>query len=206
MATPFDRLIETVSMSLPGASATAIKQELFDVCLEFFKKSDAWREDITFEVKPYQTDAYIAPFAGRINRLMFVTTRPALGSSGEPVERGLPVRGAYLPDPSTIRVRVAPTALEGYIANVSLTVNDPTTRDALPIVPADLIERYYAELQSGLLARMMAQPSKPYTNVSLASYHLRAFSGATSRARNEVAEGYLAGGQAWRFPSNFTRS
>jgi hypothetical protein len=191
MATPFDRFITTIRPHLPGAIDEGIRQELFAVCLEFLKRSQAWQETIDFILPANSREVEIMPFAGRIDKLMHVT------------KDGYPIRGAFMPLIGTVRMPFSPSGPESYQAVVSLIVSDPVTRDAYPIIPYEIVERYFDELISGVCSRMMAQQQKPYTNLNLAQFHLNRFRGGAARAKNEVASGHTNGSQAWTFPQNF---
>ncbi len=191
MATPFDRLMTTIRPHLPGAVDEAIRQELFMMCTEFFKISDVWREDIEVTLLANKDVTDIMPFAGRIERLLYVT------------KDGRGVNGVTMPDPGTLKFPYVSETGGDYIATVSLTVSDPVTRDAYPIVPYEIVQRYNEEMMHGILARMMAQPSKPYTNLQLASFYMRKFKGGAARAKNAINTGNTKGSQAWAFPQTF---
>lgn len=191
MATPFDRLMMTIHPHLPGAVDEAIRQELFMMCDEFFKLSDVWREDIDVTLPGGKDVIDIMPFAGRIERLLYVT------------QDGRGVRGVHMPDLTTLKFPHASEGSGSYVATVSLTVSDPLTRDAYPIVPYELVQRYNETMMHGILARMMAQPSKPYTNLQMASFYMTKFKGGASRARNSANAGNTKGSQNWAFPQTF---
>lgn len=188
----FQRLMDTARPHLPGAVDNAVLQELFLVCDEFFKKSQAWREGIEFTVLRGEHAGMIMPFAGSIDTLLWVEDA-----------KGFPVRGAYMGEDNTVSLRHPAQETLNYTAFVNLTVTDPTTKDAYPIVPANIVEKYTDELLSGLLSRMMAQPNKPYTNLSLAQYHDRKFRGGAARAYNSINTGNTRGSQRWAFPQTF---
>lgn len=191
MSTPFDRLMMTITPHLPGAVEQAIKPELYMVCLEFFKNSNVWREDIPFKLLPKRDTADLTPFAGRIERLMYVT------------HDGSPVRRAFMVEDELIKMPFEATTLTEYVATVALRVADPVSRDAFPIVPYDIVEKYQDTLMSGILSRMMAQPAKPYTNLSLAQFHLQKFRGGISRAKVERDIGSTMNSASWSFPRTF---
>lgn len=196
MASVFDRLMNTIRPHLPGAVDEAIRQELFMVCDEFFRRSTSWREEIDFTLTADQRTAEIMPIAGYITQLLYASTADGRG-----------IRGATLPqvgDVSTISLPYAPNVSTDYKATVALTVSDPVTRDAYPIVPADLVKRYTPDLINGVLARMMAQPSKPYTNTGMAQFYMTKFNGGISRARNNANEGSTKSSQNWAFPQTFS--
>lgn len=193
MATPFDRIMLTARSHLPGALDDAMRQELFMACNEFFRRSNAWQEHIDFTLKPNCLTADIQPFAGRIERLLYVMSGGAF------------VRGAVMSDlvAGKIRMRSPVNTPTNYTAIVALTVSDPVTREAFPIVPQEIITRYNEELFHGLLARMMAQPSKPYTNMTLAQFYMTKFNSGAARALNAVKTGDTLGSQRWSFPQTF---
>lgn len=196
MATPFDRLMVTIHPHLPGAVDNAIRQELFFACLDFFKKSNVWQEKIDFTLKAGVRIAEIMPFSGRIERLMSVED-----------DKGNPITGAMMSDTSS-GILVMPyeaTADTPYKATVALTVTDPVSRDAYPIIPYEIVQRYTEELMHGTIARMMAQPSKPYSNPSLAQFYLVKANSGAARAKNAMKTGNTEGSQAWQFPQTFNR-
>lgn len=199
MASPFDRLMNTVRPRLPGALDDAIRLELFNVCLEFFRLSGAWRDVVVIEVPARSQQVEIFLSAGRVERLFGVF-------EVEPDESmGRAIRGATLTEDNALRLPFAPTADGFYGVQVALTVTDPLTRDAYPIVPASIIQRYHEALVDGVLSMMMSQPSKPYSNTQMAMYHKRRFSGGASRARNALHTGNTLGSQNWSFPQSFNR-
>lgn len=196
MASPFDRLMETVRPHLPGSVDQAIRQELFAACQEFFGESNVWREECDTILKLDENEAEIMPYTGMIKRLLHVKDRD-----------GAAVNGVTITD--TIQgVLHFPYKANGdtpYTAVVSLIPSDPISRDAFPIVPYDLVTKYWREIMWQLLAQMMVQPSKPYTNVSLASLYLSKAKGGTARARNAMNAGSTKNSQAWAFPQSFNR-
>jgi hypothetical protein len=192
MATPFDRLMETIRPHLPGAIDDAIRLELFLVCQDFFRRSDTWREDIAVTLRAGEKVADLMPYVGRVERLLYVVNKDGIG-----------VRGAIMPDFETIQFPFEANQLETYTATVSITVSDPVSRDAFPIVPYEIVQRYTDELIAGILAKMMAQPAKPYTNLSLAQFYNSRYRGGTARARNEKNTGNTMGSQRWAFPQTF---
>lgn len=198
MASPFDRLMNTVRPYLPGALDDAIKQELFFVCQEFLDRSDAWTEEVEFVVPAGERKTEIAPFAGRVNRLLYVTLddRAVRG-----VTLGAPEANGYIP----IIMPLRDSYTHPYVATVALTVSDPVNRDAFPIMPNEIVERYTQVLMDGLLSRMYLQPNKPYSNAAMAAVYTTKFRGGAARAKNEAVQGRTRGSQAWSFPQAFNR-
>lgn len=195
MATPFDRLMETIRPHLPGAIDVAIKQELFSVCEDFFEKTNVWKETLDFTLPANTLEVEIMPYTGRLIRLISVT------------KDNIPIRGVTLTDPVQGVLLFPNTNPEAgdYVSVVALTVSDPISRDAFPIVPTDIMTRFWRTIMEGTLANMMAQPSKPYSNPSLGAYHLSNYKGQLARARNVTKEGNTLNSQAWSFPQSFNR-
>lgn len=187
MASPFDRLMTTIRPHLPGVLDEAIRQELFMVCREFFADTNTWQDGIDFVLQYGAKEAYLTPFAGRIVRLMFVESD------------GIPVYGSWYENGKII-MRHPDTNPKNYRAVVALTVTDPVTRDMYPVVPHDLVDTYTDALMNGILARMMSQPSKPYTNLQLATYYERKFRGDKGRAKSDANSGHTYRSQRWAFP------
>lgn len=203
MSKQYERLFRVASMRLPGALQDAMKYELFEVLNEFFSHSNAWRERIEFRTIA-DVDTYdILPFSGRIVSLIQVWDVSSV-KEGSSDSNGFMV-AATMPGDGVVKLHHAPTMPGRFEAEVSLTVKDPVTREGYPEAPPNLLERYHEALLDGLLSRMMSQPSKPYTNNQLATYHMRRFRGGMSRAKVDVMHGGLANAQRWRFPQTFNR-
>jgi hypothetical protein len=192
MATPFDRLMDTVRSNIPGAVDITIKQELFGVCQDFFRESNVWQENIPFTILPNTDTAEVLPYAGKIERLNWVNNADAI-----------PVRNATMPDPYNGVILMPYAAAGDYFAQLILNVSDPVSRDVFPIVPNSIMERHWEVIMHGLLSRMMAQPKKTYSDINLAALYNSKFKGGTARARNDAKALYRQGAQAWRFPQTF---
>lgn len=117
-----------------------------------------------------------------------------------------PRRGALIasggPD-AILRVFDLPASPELWIADVALTVSDPTDGDGLPFVPDWIVQKYQDAITSGLLSRVMVHPGKPYTNKEAAAYHGRKYMSGVSAARLDARHGANYGGQRWAYPQQF---
>lgn len=196
MASAFDRIMDTARPHLPGSIDDAIRQELFGVCQEFFGESNTWREHIDTVLKYDENMAEIMPYSGQIKRLLHV-----LDKDKTPVQR------VILTDPiqGVLRFPFKANGDTDYTAVVAIIPSDPVDRDAFPIVPYDLITMYWREIMHGLLAAMMAQPSKPYTNPTGVALYTSKFKGGIARARNRANAGETKNSQNWRYPQSFNR-
>lgn len=194
MASPFDRLMETVRQYLPGATDMSIKQNMFGVCQDFFQESNVWQESLDFTINAGEETAEVMPYTGKIERLLWVT------------KDGIPITSATMPDTTTGTILIPHAEAGAYKAQVALNVSDPVSRDVFPIVPYPIVNDYWQVMMHGLIATMMAMPNKPYTNLGLAAIYQTKFQGATARARNTTKELNTYDAQTWRFPQSFNRA
>lgn len=195
-----NRLMDHARIRLPGALDAAIQMELFSVMQEFFQRSNIWYEDIQFPVQPTSDDylenpeAYtydVIPSQGTITRLVGLVD-----------SKGYPQKGT-MPVPGQIILTYSPNEADTYTARVSLTVNDPVTREGYPEFPAWIMDKYGNGILEGVLGRMMSQIAKPYTSPAGAQFHLRNFKQATSQAKVDASHQNVYRGQNWRFPQSF---
>src|SRR5438874_517677 len=93
----YDQFLTSIMVKLAGASTTGVNAQLFETMKEFFKDSNAWREDI-----PVQATAAIVTYAlnprdnGQIIRLIGVWDQNASPQS------------AFMPDFGTLKLVNAP--------------------------------------------------------------------------------------------------
>lgn len=192
------RLMNEARTQLPGAIDSALQLALFSVMDEFFKGTNAWTEDISFNVVANSAAGTVYELVpespSTIYSLMWVFTEPADGQL-----RGSPIEG-YMSTPGELILRLQPSTNETYIATVALTVQDPVSRDGYVVFPSWILAKYRQHILDGLLGKMMSQPNKPYTDRQLSVYHLRKFLSGISETRVEVQRNQRFRSQAWVFP------
>lgn len=187
-----DRIMETVRVRVPGALDQMIKHELFAVFDEFFDNTNIWKEEFDFTTVASRTEYEITPDDhAQVLRLMGVT------------KDTIPIKASLKTEPSLILLATEPQAGWGMTATVALTVLDPVDADELPQVPDWIIVKYWRGIADGVIAKLLSQPAKPYTNINLATYHQQRFRQAMAKAKAEANSENLYGGQRWAFPQNF---
>lgn len=184
-----NRLMQNARINAPAAIDQAILNELFQASRDFFRDSLAWQRDITFTINPTLSpqNYVLTPTSGLIFRLMKV-----LNASQRAQQCAMPTLG-------TVFVVNPPSTAEVWTATVALI---PVTvqGDLAPDMPDDLFGRWSSELTDGTLARLYAQPSKPYSNKDLAGMRASYFKSGVINARDAVNQQNLQGGQTWNFP------
>ncbi len=188
------RLVTNAQIRLPGATSTTVQQELFMVADEFFKESNIWREDIEFAVPandPWGTVYEVTPTGNTIiDKLMWMRNADGGGR----------IFG-QMSVPGEITLNTYPSSPANYIATVALTVSDPTQRDGYVSFPDWVLNKYRGVFLNGILAKMMSQPAKPYTNTQLSVYYIKLFNSGKAAARVEAQRANVFKAQAWKFPS-----
>lgn len=192
MTPELNRLLNDARTNLPGAIDGAIRDALFGVLDRFFKETNAWQESIDFETEDgVTTYDILPPGVATINRLMEVRNADET-----------PMR-ATMRVPGVLELAFEPEGGHVYTATVALTVTDPVSRDEFPEYPDWALTQYNDVILAGLLAAMMAQIAKPYSNERMAIYNARTFRIGLSRARVEARHQNLYSGQRWTFPRAF---
>lgn len=195
MSLDLDRLMDNARIHLPGALDSTLKLEMYNVLNDFFQNSNIWQEEIEFEVTTSALEYSIeATSVSSIVRLVSL-----VDTNNSPV-------GATMAEPGELILDTAPSQDTVYTATVALTVDSPVARSGFPEFPAWILDKYHTGLLDGLLARMMAQPAKPYSNLPMAATRYRSFRIATAQAGSESVRKNLSNAQAWRFPQNFART
>jgi len=190
-----ERMLNLARTDLVGSSEAGLKAQLFEVCHEFFADSNAWQEHIKVPIVAGERNYVLIPQeGGMIIRLvaMWDTNHialPAILPHFEPPNAKLLLVHAQ---------NTNYTATAVVIKNV-IRIHDNDTPDA----PRWLMPVYERTILDGLLGKMMGQSTKPYSNETLSTYHLRRFRDGIMQARVAAERANLYGGQAWRFPGSF---
>lgn len=187
----YTQLLTQATVKLVGASQAGLKGELFDVLAEFFNDSSCWTQCVTVNAIPDRLVYPLQVSEGQIVRLVGV---------GASENRFIP---ALMPTIGELILKNAPNAAETYYAEVVTNVSLPTARDQVPIGPDWVLPVWHLGILDGLLGKMMAQPSKSFSNVAQSAYHLKRFRDAIARARVSKLRANTNGTQAWRFPQQF---
>jgi hypothetical protein len=194
------RLMNNCRVHLPGALDAALQYEVFNVLNDFFQDTNIWKEDITFQVTaqdPAPATIYEIEQSGTsaINRLLGIVDA-----------NNIPVNGA-MATPGEITLQTSPSGTGTFTATVALTLDDPVAKSGtnigFPYFPEWVLNKYNTGILSGVIARMMLQPAKPYSNTALSAVHHRKYAKTAATAKAEALHGNLNNGQNWRFPQAF---
>lgn len=193
----YERLIASIEGKMTGATRDAINAELFNVINEFFEDTNAWSEWINLTIVANNQTYTISPQkGGMIIRLVtiFDPNRIVIPGFLSDIDNP-PSATLFLTFPQTNTIAAQVLVVKNTIL--------PNVGDNIPDAPSWLLPRWGRYVEDGLLARMYAQPKRPYTNVIAARDRRAAFRDAITIVRTAVARSNLYGGQSWRYPSNF---
>lgn len=201
-ATDANRLLDNARIKLPGALDGTIKLEIFNTLMDFFQATNIWTEDVDFAVTTANTrgstTSVTVESGGAINRLIYVL-------NADNIQRAMGMR-----TPGELDFWDVPNGDETWTARLALTVTDPIAcsgrLEGFPKAPDWILTKYHNGLLDGVLARMMLQMAKPYSNPKLATVHARGYANMRALAKNESRHQNIHGGQTWRFPQGFSRN
>ena len=192
----FERLMNQARVKLPGASEEGLKGELFNVINEFLDVTNAWFEWMQIPIVAGQQAYTVNPQkGGMIIRLVCIFDTNMIVLPAHMAEIHPPGADIWLTWPQNI----AQTGNAMFIKNVIL----PNSRENIPDAPSWLLPMYERYILDGLLGRMMAQPSKAYSNPGQSTYHLKRFRDGMAMAKVATARSNLVGAQSWRYPSQY---
>jgi hypothetical protein len=187
-----DRLMNNLRVQLPGALDAAIQLELFNTVDEMCRTAIVWQDTLDVTLLLGQATYDIAPDDTEIVTLYSVE------------HATLDTSDVLFDDAShTLSLSAVPTSADvttPLFLDVALT---PSTEVADPndYLPARLWTVHHQALLDGVLSRMLMQPAKPYSNVTLGTYHAKRFRKFLALARADVEENNTFDGQNWCFPS-----
>lgn len=187
MALP--ELLDTLRIRLPGALDGAIRLELYNAAEELCRASNAYRETLVVALTPGQESYAIAP-PERVVLILYEIEHPTLDLSGCRFADG------------TLTLKTAPGAEDAAtpLAVVVSLVPLFGAGDPQDWLPPRFYDRFHQALTDGALARMHAQPAKPYSDARRAVYHGQRFRNAIRIAAAGAAAPHALSPQTWRFP------
>lgn len=195
-----DRMLETLVTRLPGASENAIKLEMGNAAHEWFLESGCWHEVVWANMIEDRTRYELWTSTGAVGYICDLSIE---GRPYRPVTANALVNkgwiGAFqvLTEFGTIEISPAPTETKekAIWANVTVVPDDCGCD-----IPADILNHYYEALLDTTLGKMYSHVSKPYSNPSLAAYHIGRYRAHLTRARRIVAGGNVRAAGPWVYP------
>jgi hypothetical protein len=186
-----DRLLTSLRVSLTGATDALLSAKLWEVVNEACRDGWIWRETITIPLTDgIQVYDDLHPAGAEIVAALSID-HETLDLTGSVYEWGILTLG--------VEPTAGDAATDLYMVAV-LTPDLESGEDPESLLPVDMWSTHYELLRRGVLAAMMAEPAKPWTNGQLATFYERSFRSRLMEARHHVETGGIRGGQLWAFP------
>lgn len=225
------RLLDQVRMDCPGVTNGILRQTMFNVLREFFRRSNIWLFELPIYIVPGTNDYTLQTCQNAIVIRLMALEKPQ-NFPGDPIEYvpgcppqfiqypnampgyetqnpyprvsrdgGLLLAGTKCP---VLRIYWNPGSNDTWIATLSMSVADPVDSQGLPSdLPDWIIEKYFDYIANGVAGKLMVSPNKPYSSPKMAEYHNRKFHEGVGLARTENRHMFAYGGQRWIFPQTF---
>lgn len=184
-----DRLMDDLRSSLPGAVDPAIHRALWGVVNTACRDGWVWRESNPITIDTTHVQYSVVPPGTDVVQVLSLS-HETLNVSDIVVEFGNLFLSTLPSDADAATPIIAVLALAP-----ALDAADPEA-----FIPSDLWSTYYDLWKNGVMAAMMAQPAKPYTNPQLAAFYARSFKRDLGQAKLRARTDGVQGAQAWRFP------
>jgi hypothetical protein len=197
---------------VPGCPVVVAEHELRRASQEFFRRTRAWRVNLTTIAVPASTAEISCEPADAAHDLVRVEAVLYDGRQLDPetVENldkgfsdewaahvGTPTHYVQL-TPGILRLYPVPSdaATFGVKIRASVTPSESATG-----IPDDLAQKYRDAIQAGAKSRLMLMPGKGWTNLDLAAIYGRSFSDMADSANADAARAFgaakIATRQVW---------
>ena len=220
MASAFDRIFADVRKDLPSVVDAVLRQELFRVMDDFTQTTNIWQEHVPIQIVPHVITYDFTTTQGKPSRLMNVygdTGEPYVGPlAGVPMIWPPPARTGYPASPTLWPGGAVTMRIPGRLqlprdlnmsavwwAVVAKRTAEPLSPDSYPMIDDWIVDKYADTIGRGVLARLMIEPQKPYSNPMLAQVNQRAYLSGRSLARANDGHANIYDAQNWRFPQQF---
>ena len=171
-----DRLFDTVQSQMPGATMAMIELVLRNVVEEFCYRSTYFREKVFWQMAPGVREITIDPYDRNLETI-YITAQEGLTHY-------------QVRPPATLQDQQIPVASRTGWALIILKPRSfaAVKRGAV----AALFTNWWEVMLDGIMARLYAQPVKPWSSPQMAQYHGTRFWQGVNRARDQAERGNSA--------------
>lgn len=197
MPGPFDRVFADIRKDLPSVSDAVVRQEIFRVMDDFTQHTNLWQETLPVDIVPnVQSYNLPIPAEGKVNRLMFVY------DISQPTPYW-PMTNLMMRVPGVLLLPRMPGTGATWNCIVAKRTYEPLNSDKYPDIDPWIVEKYADTIGRGILARLMFEPQKPYSNPMLAAANQKAYISGRSMARVNDSHANVYDAQNWKFPQGW---
>lgn len=188
---------------VPGCPVVVVEHELRRSAQEFFRRSRAWRVNLTTIAVPASTAEISCEPQDAAHDLVRVEavnydSRQLEPETVENLDRGFSDEWAAQVGPPTHYVQLTPGVLRLYpIPGAAAAVGLKIRASVMPSesatgIPDDLAQKYRDAIHAGAKSRLMLMPGKGWTNLDLAAIYGRSFSDMADAANADAARAFGA--------------
>lgn len=206
-------ICEAVLPSVPGLGAAQVERVYFRVLDEFLRLSGSWIEEALFTADQFGQVGLNTKFKelkAQVVHVMAVMHGHRViphTASILPTYRSriasYPQYWTNTPYPDVIKLWPKPGTENDVevVVRASLALND--CEEGACAIPDWVFSHFRHVLRAGVIATLLDEPDKPYTNFQQARRHRSAFSTGSTRARDESRRGWGLNEAEWVFPRTF---
>jgi hypothetical protein len=177
------RLYDNIQATVPAVSLPLITMETWNTIEDFYIRSTAKRETVYWTMQPGTQQVDFNPFDS--NWLVAWVLEVS----------GLP---RWKIDMPALLTDMSLNSQLGLRQGCALLALKPVSYSSQ--LPPELFQQYFETILSGVLFRLHALPTKPWSSPQLASFHGKKYSAGIAAARGLAIKGY-SDGASWRFPA-----
>jgi hypothetical protein len=204
---PWTRLYNRIKAELPAAPDALIRQEIFQLMIDFTQDTNIWIEEVPLDIQPNVISYPFIVEKGTPYRLILVFNPNDTTPSGPYrwADNGITMRV-----PGIIRLWNKPTETKQWVAVISkacatdqMDTSTPPKPTGYPEIDDWIVDQYTDIVVSGTLAYMQRMPGKPWRDPKAAAENQAFYQSQKSQARLNNMRSNVYGGQTWTYPQNF---
>lgn len=176
-----ERIYDNVTLVVPGVTLPLIKVNLWNTVEEFALRSTMFRAEVFWSMAIGVSTVDFNPFSADMSACWVLSQHGLWHWRVDP-----PAQLRDLTAPNNVRTGKVILALK------------PLSFDAN--LPAEMFSTWFEALLDGTLFRLYGTPSKPWSDVKLATYHGTRFRQSINRARDLAARNWSPQQPRWFFP------
>lgn len=195
--------LDYIMVELPGADIALVKQKVLESCIEFCARTKVYTVTLpAIDVVSGTASYTLDPESGYIisdvmadgvvyNGVMLNPSDPVslddVFTDWRTTGSGAPSYYLLSADRTTLTLVETPDA--SITGGLVVTVAEKPTINATT-VPDVLLSRYHEAVKCGALGALFAMKRKPWSDTSLATFHMQRFNALTGRADSERAKSF----------------
>jgi len=199
---PWTRIYNRVKSQITAAPDELIRQEVFQVMIDFTQDTNVWIEEVPLLIEPDKTAYPFEVVSGTPYRLLIV-----YNNDPNNVNNANRVKWAdgniTMRVPGVIQLFNKPTTSHNWVAVVAKACNDYRGDTGYPEIDDWIVTQYNDVVYYGVMYFLQRMPAKPFGNPQAAAQNSAMYHSQKSQLRVNNLRSNVFGGQAWTYPQTF---